>query len=324
MAPTVVVGRATLFDLGQVVPEIGVVALVLHPMEGIMAVKSILVPMAGSAIDRYALDLALVLARPSAAHIEGLYAKRDPADAAAYVGMGMGGELAAIGPIMEQIEQEGRTAGKRARRTFDDWSATGGLHDGSKAVTSGRVDVEWHEDTGTPIQVVTRAGGRTDLVVCAGFQREPGIEQEFIEGGLFGAARPVVLAPHKLPANPFRSAVIAWNGSHEANRAVAAFLALMPRFDQVHLFCEAEGHRPAQDPMQVQQLLARHGVETRMLQPHKPTGDLGHDLLKAAGSVEASMLVMGAYTHGRTRQMLFGGVTHYVLHHTKLPTFLVH
>jgi nucleotide-binding universal stress UspA family protein len=280
--------------------------------------------MAGSAIDRYALDLALTLARPSAAHIEGLYAKRDPAEAAAYVGMGMGGELSAVGSIMEQIEQEGRAAGKRARRTFDEWVATAGLHDGSKTPTGGRITVEWHEDTGTPDQVVTRAGGRTDLVVCAAFQREPGIEQDFIEGGLFGAARPVVIAPHKVPAHPFRSAVIAWNGSHEANRAVAASLALLPRFDQVHLFCEPEGHRSAQDPTQVQQLLGRHGVEAQMLHPHKPTGDLGHDLLKAAGSVEASMLIMGAYTHGRTRQMIFGGVTHYVLHQTKLPTFLVH
>lgn len=289
-----------------------------------MAVKSILVPLAGSAIDRYALELALVLARPSAAHIEGLYAKRDPAEALAYVGMGMGGEMTAIGPIMDQIEQEGRAASKRAHRTFDDWAATAGLHDGSKAVTSGRISVAWREDTGTPDQIVTRAGARADLVVCAALQREPGIEQDFIEAALFGAARPVVLAPHKLPSNPFRSAVIAWNGSHEANRTVAAALALLPRFDEVHLFCEAEGHRPRQDPEQVLQLLARHGIEARRLEPHKPTGDLGHDLLKAAASVEASMLIMGAFTHGRTRQMVFGGVTYHVLHNTKLPTFLVH
>ena len=289
-----------------------------------MAVKSILVPMEGSALDRYALELALVLARPSAAHIEGLYAKRDPKEALAYVGMGMGGEMTAIGPIMDQIEQEGRAASKRSRRTFDDWAATTGLHDGSKAVTSGRVSVEWREDNGTPEQVVTRAGARADLVVCPTLQREPGIEQEFVEAALFGAARPVVLAPYKLPSNPFRSAVIAWNGSHEANRTVAAALALLPRFDTVHLFCEAEGHRPQQDSEQVLQLLVRHGIQAQRLEPHKPTGDLGHDLLQTAAAVEASMLIMGAYTHGRTRQMVFGGVTHHVLHHTKLPTFLVH
>jgi nucleotide-binding universal stress UspA family protein len=293
-------------------------------MEGVMAVKSILVPMAGSAIDRYALDLALVLARPSAALIEGLYSRRDPAEALAYGGMGMGGELIGIGEIMEQLEREGRAGSARARRTFDDWAATTGLHDGSKAVTSGRVSVEWQEDTGTPDQIVTRAGARADLVVCAALQREPGIEQDFIEAALFGAARPVVLAPHKLPGDPFRSAVIAWNGSHEANRTVAAALALLPRFDTVHLFCEAEGHRPPQDSEQVLKLLARHGVEARRLAPHKPTGDLGPDLLKAAASVDASMLIMGAFTHGRTRQMVFGGVTHHVLHHTKLPTFLAH
>src|SRR6185369_12823580 len=98
-------------------------------------------------------------------HIEGLYAKRDPREALAYVGMGMGGEMTAIGPIMDQIEQEGRAAGKRAHKTFDDWAATIGLPDGGKGVIGSHVSIEWREDIGTPEQVVTRAGARADLVV---------------------------------------------------------------------------------------------------------------------------------------------------------------
>ncbi len=54
-----------------------------------MTAKSILVPMMGTSLDRAALDLALALARPTGAHIEGLYPKRDPREALAYVGMGM-------------------------------------------------------------------------------------------------------------------------------------------------------------------------------------------------------------------------------------------
>ncbi|MEJ0069749.1 MAG: hypothetical protein WDO24_14600 [Pseudomonadota bacterium] len=45
--------------------------------------------MMGTSLDRAALDLALALARPTGAHIEGLYPKRDPREALAYVGMGM-------------------------------------------------------------------------------------------------------------------------------------------------------------------------------------------------------------------------------------------
>ncbi|MEJ0069751.1 MAG: universal stress protein [Pseudomonadota bacterium] len=61
-----------------------------------------------------------------------------------------------------------------------------------------------------------------------------------------------------------------------------------------------------------------------MLNPITSSESLGEDLLKAAASVDASLLIMGAYTHGRVRQMMFGGVTHHVLHHATLPVFLAH
>ncbi len=60
------------------------------------------------------------------------------------------------------------------------------------------------------------------------------------------------------------------------------------------------------------------------LLPNDAADDVGAALLAAATSVEASFLVMGGYTHGRVRQMMFGGVTQHVLHHAQLPVLLVH
>jgi len=289
-----------------------------------MTMKSILAPMTGTAIDRPALDLALAIARPTGAHIEGFYARHDPREALAYVGMGMGGDMLAIGPIMEQLEREGREGSARSRRTLEDWRTVAGLAEAGQPGPTGQVTVGWREATGTPDQLVTQAAARADLVVCTALQPEPGVEQDLLEAALFGAARPVVTAPAALPSQPFHCAVIAWNGSHEANRAIAAALALLPRFAQVHLFCQAESHRAPADPTGAIELLAWHGIAARMLTHAASSETLGADLLNAAASVDASMLVMGAYTHGRMRQMMFGGVTHHVLHHAKLPTFLVH
>jgi nucleotide-binding universal stress UspA family protein len=36
------------------------------------------------------------------------------------------------------------------------------------------------------------------------------------------------------------------------------------------------------------------------------------------------MLVMGAYTHSRVRQMLLGGVTRHVLRHAEMPVLMMH
>jgi nucleotide-binding universal stress UspA family protein len=40
--------------------------------------------------------------------------------------------------------------------------------------------------------------------------------------------------------------------------------------------------------------------------------------------VEANLLVMGAYSHSRLREMIVGGVTKYVIQHAELPVLLAH
>jgi nucleotide-binding universal stress UspA family protein len=38
----------------------------------------------------------------------------------------------------------------------------------------------------------------------------------------------------------------------------------------------------------------------------------------------ADLLVMGAYTHSRLRELVFGGVTAHVLRACRIPTLLAH
>lgn len=289
-----------------------------------MALKSILVPMSGTPTDRSALDLALTLARPSAAHVEAVYPRRDPREAIIYASMGAGADGLAVGPVMDELEREGREAGERARRMMEAWRAEAGVAAAVKPDPYEHVTAGWREQIGSPDQTVMQAAARADLVVCAGLQRPPGLEQDFIEAALFGAARPVVVAPARIAGASFHCAVLAWNGSHEANRAAAAALAWLPRFDRFYVFCQAESHRAPAFPVDAVELLAWHGVKAEILSFGPPTKSVGIDLLKALASVEASFLIMGAYTHGRTRQMMFGGATHHVLHHATLPVLLVH
>ena len=287
-----------------------------------MPIKSILVPLAATPGDRQALDLALALGQRNGAHIGALYPKRDPREAAAYVGMA--GDITGIGQIMEQIEREADAASTRARASVEAWRAQAGLVEAARPVAQPHTSMGWRAPTGEPGELVIRAAAGADLVVCAGLQRDSGFAQDLLEAALFGAARPVVTAPPVLPRRLFGSAVIAWNGSHQANRALAAMLTLLPRFEEVHLFCQPEGHRTPVDPADPLDLLVWHGTSARVLPAAKTDEPVGPALLAAAASVEASFLVMGGYTHGRVRQMMFGGVTHHVLHHAQLPVLLVH
>lgn len=47
-------------------------------------------------------------------------------------------------------------------------------------------------------------------------------------------------------------------------------------------------------------------------------------LLDACVADGADLLVMGAYTHSRLRQLILGGVTRYVLQEVTLPVLMAH
>jgi nucleotide-binding universal stress UspA family protein len=55
-----------------------------------------------------------------------------------------------------------------------------------------------------------------------------------------------------------------------------------------------------------------------------PTGDVGADLLALADATGVGLIVMGGYTRGRLRQIVFGGVTSHLLRHAELPVLMAH
>ena len=56
-----------------------------------------------------------------------------------------------------------------------------------------------------------------------------------------------------------------------------------------------------------------------------PTADsVGADLLATADGTAAGLIVMGAYTHGRMRQIVFGGVTSHVVQNAAVPVLMAH
>jgi nucleotide-binding universal stress UspA family protein len=49
---------------------------------------------------------------------------------------------------------------------------------------------------------------------------------------------------------------------------------------------------------------------------------VGAGLLAAAHEFDCDLLVMGAYSHSRIRQMILGGVTRHVLEHAAVPVMM--
>ncbi|MYN06767.1 universal stress protein [Pseudoduganella aquatica] len=142
--------------------------------------------------------------------------------------------------------------------------------------------------------------------------------------------RPVLMVPYSGTFRHLdRHALVAWDGSRAATRAITDALPLLQRSGQVTLAVfDAErqygvhGDLPGAD---IALFLARHGVKVEV-QQHATAGgiDIGGALLSLAADLGADLLVMGAYGHQRWSEIILGGVTRRILQSMTLPVLMSH
>jgi nucleotide-binding universal stress UspA family protein len=118
--------------------------------------------------------------------------------------------------------------------------------------------------------------------------------------------------------------VIAWNRSTETARTLALGMPLLIKASRI-VVLEIDGWGvDGPSGREVAQLLRWHGMasETRTLSSR--AGSPGRALLSAAASLNCDLLIKGAYTQSRFRQMILGGATSHILAHTKVPVLMAH
>lgn len=169
-----------------------------------------------------------------------------------------------------------------------------------------------------------------DLVVLGqadpGDRDQGGLLLDLPEQILLHGGRPVLLVPRSGSfAVPSKRALVAWNGSVQAARAVTAALPLLRGVGQVTLVvfgAERDDHG-AEPGADIALYLARHDLKVEVLRRPQPA-DAGDAILSMAADFDAELLVMGAYGHSRFREMVLGGATRSVLAKATLPVLLMH
>ena len=74
----------------------------------------------------------------------------------------------------------------------------------------------------------------------------------------------------------------------------------------------------------LKQYLAPHGIDAELVAVSEAGRNTGESLLAEVANANADMLVMGAYSHSRLRELVFGGVTRHVLREANVPVLLIH
>jgi nucleotide-binding universal stress UspA family protein len=280
-----------------------------------MSLKDLLVFVANADTDEPAVALADALAGGHDAHLSATFMIALPDEPLAYeptIVAGVWSELLA----RARKESEGERA--RLEQRFN--------------ALSRPVEMRVAEGLGRDIGRIAGVHARyADLAVLArpviGHGGE--MREELVEGVMFHAGRPVLLAPPKWRAGAIgETIVIAWDASREATRAVAEARPFLSRARQVTILTidakpNAFGHGE-QPGANIAAHLSRRGVSVSV----KNADSLGRTIARAIAeecqALNADLLVMGAYRHSRLREMVFGGATRDLLEHAHLPVLMAH
>lgn len=264
------------------------------------------------------LALALKVAAKLQAHVEALHVRIDPASAVPLVGEGMSGAM--IEEMLAVAETQAADRAKRVRAQFDEACTL--VNVPQSATPAAGFSAHWSEDVGREEEVVATAGRLADLTVMARPVNErDGANLMSVNAALMESGRPMLLAPPIAPESVGKHVAVLWNGSAEAARAVSAAMPFLAAAETVSVFSAREN--ASMVPEELAGFLAWHGIKARV-QTFAPGAQVGASLWSEIIGAGADMVVMGAYTHSRLRQLILGGVTRHVLQTATLPVLLSH
>ncbi|MEA9390422.1 universal stress protein [Acerihabitans sp. TG2] len=121
--------------------------------------------------------------------------------------------------------------------------------------------------------------------------------------------------------------LLGWNGSRESRRGITDSLPFLVEAQSVSVVeVDREKHPHHEDPIGADLLLymSRHGVKADLNALSSQGRPVATVLLEFAAQHDINFIVLGAYSHSRSSEMIFGGVTRTLLKTMSVPLLIVH
>lgn len=183
---------------------------------------------------------------------------------------------------------------------------------------------DWQIFDGTTSDALINAARLADILVMSLDQAGiPGPSRGWVSDVVTASRTPVLAVPESSKRISFDRAMIAYDGGFEAANAMHAALPMLQvaanvRISEIEIVPE---DFPATDAATY---LSRHGISAEIAVAAKGDQSVEERLLAEADAWRPDYLVMGAYSHGRWRETLFGGVTRFLLSELGIPVLLAH
>ncbi len=172
--------------------------------------------------------------------------------------------------------------------------------------------------------LIARRARRHDLTLFIAGEHDV-YQRQCIEAAIFGSGRPVlVLPPEGLTRVP-ETIVVAWDYSRECSRAFADALPVVRQARTVTvLHVSDDGASSHLGAPGLRRHLGRLGIDARYKEVYRGTLSVSQTIAEQLDHERPDLLVMGAYGHSRTRELVLGGVTRTMMRAPSLPVLMSH
>jgi nucleotide-binding universal stress UspA family protein len=266
------------------------------------------------------LEAAFLAARRFNGHIVGLHSLTT--EYAVVFGGEMGFSISS--EVDRTLEREGHERRDQARRLFSDFMNAHGVPIGPPNPGYNGPSASWREEDGRQNAVVGMTGRVYDLILVEQPEKLASIAEATLEDALFESGRPVLMVP-KVTGTPLGEVVaIAWNGSTETAVTVAMGMPFLKQARAVVIVAVGPQHMPEPGPTgeELARSLEAHGLNVSLRTAVGRQKAQGESFLKEAMAAGADLLLKGAYTQSRIRQMIFGGGTRHIIMESKIPVLM--
>jgi nucleotide-binding universal stress UspA family protein len=193
------------------------------------------------------------------------------------------------------------------------------------------VSFEWRSFTSSAgygsAPLIESARSADLLVASQADPARPSDSHVDVDNFLLDSGRPVLMIPFIIrKPKPIKRVLVAWNGSKEAARATFDALPILRAADEVEVFSVDPVDNALQSAAvagaEIAATLARHGVNATLATATSQDKHAATVIENRLSDSSIDLLVMGAYTHSRLWQMIFGGTTKTLLQSMTALTLL--
>jgi nucleotide-binding universal stress UspA family protein len=266
------------------------------------------------------LEASLIAARRFDSHIVGLHSLTT--EYAVVFGGEMGFSISS--EVDRTLEREGHERRDQARSLFRNFMNASEVPLGSVAPGYQGPTASWREEDGRQNAVVGMIGRVHDLIVVEQPEKLASIAEATLEDALFESGRPVLMVPKAVPSVIGDVIAVAWNGSTETALTVALGMPFLKQAKQVVIVAVGPQHMPEPGPSgdELARTLERYGLSVSMRTAFGRQKPQGESFMREALAAGADLMLKGAYTQSRIRQMIFGGATRHIIMESPIPVLM--